>query len=269
MKGTRTGFTLIELLFVVGIIAILMAILLPALSQARSVAREMVCLSNLKQIGLGLQSYTQNFNEWTLPNTLEGMYGGAVDEVNFMVYLYNHEVNSEDVFECPAARGNPSPASQYNSAAARGLKILNKGSYIQNSVYKWNTQARNLYNANMGTSVTVAFMDSNFRGWTGATNAKTPIKTSRVRNFSGAIYATDAFSKPDAMSVNAWKSDVGSLNHWLETDWGPLYETTGTGTESRDVGYHHLRLGFNALFGDMHAEKKLKSRVEEWHASNQ
>jgi prepilin-type N-terminal cleavage/methylation domain-containing protein/prepilin-type processing-associated H-X9-DG protein len=59
----RKAFTLIELLVVIAIIAILAAILFPVFAQAREKARQVTCLSNLKQIGLATQMYMQDYDE--------------------------------------------------------------------------------------------------------------------------------------------------------------------------------------------------------------
>jgi prepilin-type N-terminal cleavage/methylation domain-containing protein/prepilin-type processing-associated H-X9-DG protein len=65
MKRTRHAFTLIELLVVIAIIAILAAILFPVFAQAREKARQSACLSNTKQIGMGLAMYIQDYDEMT------------------------------------------------------------------------------------------------------------------------------------------------------------------------------------------------------------
>src|SRR5688572_11387890 len=75
----RRGFTLIELLVVIAIIAILAAILFHVFAQAREAARSTACLSNLKQIGLSVHMYAQDYDE-EFP---DGGYGGPRNwEVN-------------------------------------------------------------------------------------------------------------------------------------------------------------------------------------------
>ena len=67
MKQRRLGFTLIELLVVIAIIAILAAILFPVLSQARSAAKTTVAISNMKQIGLGIEMYLNDNDDIFFP----------------------------------------------------------------------------------------------------------------------------------------------------------------------------------------------------------
>lgn len=63
----QTAFTLVELLVVIGIIALLVAILLPALNKARQYAQSAACLSNLRQIGMGMLMYAQENRGYVVP----------------------------------------------------------------------------------------------------------------------------------------------------------------------------------------------------------
>lgn len=67
-KQTARGFTLIELLVVIAIIAILLAILMPAMRKIKEIARETACKSNLRNIGLALAMYLDDY-ERKIPNT--------------------------------------------------------------------------------------------------------------------------------------------------------------------------------------------------------
>ena len=94
MKKSK-GFTLIELLVVIAIIAILAAILFPVFQKVRENARRTACLSNMKQIGLGVTQYTQDADE-RLPNGIDS--GGGAKGWAGQVYPY---VKSTGVFVCP------------------------------------------------------------------------------------------------------------------------------------------------------------------------
>ncbi len=83
-RELRAGFTLIELLVVIAVIALLMAILLPALSRAREQAKGTRCLSNLKQIGVAMHAYAADY-DYLLPRA-ELRPGGRY------LYGYRHEM---------------------------------------------------------------------------------------------------------------------------------------------------------------------------------
>lgn len=113
----RPGFTLVELLTVIAIIAVLAALLFPVFATARGKAREIVCVSNLRQIGLSIKMYTQDYDEY---------YPWAVDPTDkFTPQIWNsqpqfqaqipfmpmmHEalqpyIKSQELFHCPADTG--------------------------------------------------------------------------------------------------------------------------------------------------------------------
>lgn len=77
----RRGFTLIELLVVIAIIALLTAILFPVFARARENARRSACQSNLKQLGLGIHQYTQDYDEKFPPGAGTAAAIGGVDQL--------------------------------------------------------------------------------------------------------------------------------------------------------------------------------------------
>ncbi len=119
----RHGFTLIELLVVIAIIAILAAILFPVFAQAREKARQTSCLSNTKQLTLGLLMYVQDYDEtWprndecvnngtvALPGALptaigcSGPFGDRVNHYHWWYWTYPYTKNIEIMF-CPSRKG--------------------------------------------------------------------------------------------------------------------------------------------------------------------
>ena len=92
LSSRRVGFTLIELLVVIAIIAVLVALLLPAVQQAREAARRSQCKNNLKQIGLALHNYHDQFNTFPYASSVPGSYGTAAlikNNTGWMMLLPN------------------------------------------------------------------------------------------------------------------------------------------------------------------------------------
>jgi prepilin-type N-terminal cleavage/methylation domain-containing protein/prepilin-type processing-associated H-X9-DG protein len=93
----RHGFTLIELLVVIAIIAILAAILFPVFARAREKARQSSCLSNIKQVGLSINMYVQDYDE-TLPMAV----AGVPPSIYMTTELLDPYIKNDQIWDCPS-----------------------------------------------------------------------------------------------------------------------------------------------------------------------
>lgn len=118
-QSFRRGFTLIELLMVVAILGILMVMLLPVLSKTKGRSKQIACLSQLKQIGLGFISFAHDHSD-RFPFQVSVKEGGTLELLELsrqtkddVYYAYAHfqaisnEVNEPRIFACPADYRTP------------------------------------------------------------------------------------------------------------------------------------------------------------------
>jgi len=225
----RNGFTLIELLVVIAIIAILAAILFPVFAQAREKARATSCLSNLKQIQLGVKMYAQDFDEqsmyhWYIPNGIGGYN-------TWMEVIYPYIKNTQ-IFFCPSA----SPAaSTYVAGLPAGTKLVSHYVYPSFDPYLYWT-----------------WFDgkAKYGGW--------PAYASLGNNpyYCGLSTATcvgSEFVNSPAESVMVMEGYYITYYPYNNTQFGSAY-TTGFSATFTDSKFYRHNVGMNSSYCDGHAK---------------
>jgi prepilin-type N-terminal cleavage/methylation domain-containing protein len=142
---TAAGFTLVELLVVMAVIAVLAALLLPALSRAKAKAQRTACLNNLRQINLGVRMYSNDAGDATpSPGTAAAstnvmlLYSGYKDLMKNYVGLNGTSSPQDKLFACPADTFFPNffitnvPASEYVPMSFHDQSFSDFSSYVFN-----------------------------------------------------------------------------------------------------------------------------------------
>ncbi len=231
------GFTLVELLIVISIIALLLAILLPALGKARKQAQATVCLSNLKQIGLVLYMYHDDNN---------GYISRDIDRAAwflvFMPYLGENKPDVNDyreveIYNCP---GFP-----------------NSGSGMPNSIYGFSD----------GVPNSLQSVDYVVNAWEGdGIQTKGPTKITKIDKPSDTVYLADNESgiwRP----VIVDKQQLENTSYSLLDVWMSSHLPNGPDGRNADdkharrVAKDRHRQGSNYLFIDSHAEYVATEKV--------
>jgi prepilin-type N-terminal cleavage/methylation domain-containing protein/prepilin-type processing-associated H-X9-DG protein len=216
MKNKR-GFTLIELLVVIAIIAILAAMLLPALATAKERAKRIACLGNLRQWGVSLNMYlddnSQIFPDFSIGNSTPGAPAGYDQDNIYWTDLANFAAGgygSRAWFNALPPYVSQPPLWQY---AANPTNFVNGRSVF-------NCPAATFLPAEVTPLTRVAFCYGiNFKGTNGLVPADSPFKSMAVRHPSMFVFYSDVRANSGetpfygANPLNDLGAPRGSLNH--------------------------------------------------------
>lgn len=280
MNWRKEGFTLIELLVVMAIIAILAAMLMPALQRAREAARRTSCLNNLKELGTGLASWQNDHNQ-KLPFHSSGRTGHGTGGQGAQSWdqLWPGYIGSAELFKCPSDDNDMNPQHGYNFGCINPQPELggcHKPSDDQGRHFDGDYYAEMCYNGSHGNSYNLNQAEwedlCNKNGVAGADDisyaftGQVSVQMDEKRKSAQMRIAGDNENEGDEApcfttpywnnywnSPPEWKWRVSS--YYFAGYIDPGYRYVG-GLEEFD---NHAQDGVNVLYMDWHAEFDARS----------
>ncbi len=255
----KRGFTLIELLVVIAIIAILAAILFPVFAQAREKARQITCVSNLKQIGLGILQYNQD-NDERFPmvdiippnggNELRWYQAVGPYIKNGSTYADGYYNGAGGIWSCPDL-AVPQPgnygANWLLMPSGPGLGVNNNQGFPPPSLAVLQTPADTVMVCEKGLNVGDT-AELQFQPWEGMWTAK------------GGGTAANNYTYPDHIDLNGKTADCDLTPDMSTYGAGPQWNTCDMMPRYRHAG----NSASNFLFSDGHAKSMSKGSIN-WY----
>lgn len=246
------GFTLLELLVVVAIVSLLISILLPSLISVREQARASQCLSNLRQVGVGLQMYVMTSKDhYPQHSSLKALTTDiGKPRTRWPDYLHNH-MRSEEVYECPSL----SPIQRQDFALAWAHPTTRKyGGYGYNFQYLGNSRigtARASWSRPFFASASTIRKPAQTLAIADTRGTRKGIDTNRYGQGGAGVYAVDPpLGSRDLGSMGSRNKPDDPDVLWYEGGKDPVADEDLW--RSRPDDRHRRRS--NIVFADSHAE---------------
>lgn len=252
----RRAFTLIELLVVISIIALLISILVPALSAARGQAKGAICLSHIRQLGVGWQRYALNNRDVGVPGRMAKLDGGTNNPDNMYKVGNGKKYRPRWIAQMGAEVG----AFGFNEpSTTNDRQDYDSDLYRCPEASDWVDERNHAYGYN-----------HQFLGNARRTNGRFhnfPVNTSRIRNFSSVVLGGDCLGTAAgfprferSLYDNNGKEMNGRGNHGWTLDPPRLTEFSDRGTgddgSTRTAVDPRHRNKANVVFLDGHGESR-------------
>ena len=261
----KHAFTLIELLVVIAIIAILAAILFPVFAQAKEAAKKTACLSNMKQISIGLMMYETDADDMNPPSQV-----GLGAQIVSWPTLIQPYIKSDQVFTCPSATsgGIAADPTRIFGGTARTYCGLTKtavsfgvltgadGTVLPPFMVNGLSYGRNLI-PTTGWA-TAGFTGGDKSGYV-TTGTTLSVSGSQIEEPAGTIHIVEAMTGATGTNDPCVQGNsIRGIQQEIRTD----HYSDQTASK---VAYRHSG-GFTALFGDQHAKYRKwgSTKAAEW-----